>query len=148
MWKSKKFIVILALAIVALVGGTAGAVLAADSDSTTTTSSPWDTFTSKVASILGLNEETVQDAMEQAQQEIQNDAMKNRLDEMVAEGKITPYEADDYLNWWQARPDVELPGLMGGGFGGFGGGMMGGGGHHHWGDGPNCAPDSSGDTST
>ena len=143
MWKSKKFIVILALAIVALVGGTAGAVLASDSDSTTTTSSPWDTFTSKVASILGLDEATVQDAVDQARQEMRDEALQNRLDELVANGQLTQEEADQYLEWWQSRPDIELPGLMGDGIGGR---MMDGGGHH-WGP-PPCAPDSSSDTST
>ncbi len=73
------------------------------------------TFASRVASILGLNETQVQSALDQASKDTQNDAVKARLDAMVAAGKLTQAQADEYLNWYNARPE----GLKGGfGFGG------------------------------
>jgi polyhydroxyalkanoate synthesis regulator phasin len=62
-------------------------------------------------------------ALEQAQSEMQNEALKSRLQDLVDNGKITQEEADQYLEWWQSRPDIEVP-LPGLGGPGPGGGMM------------------------
>lgn len=92
-------------------------------------STPGQTFISKVANILGLPEEQVADAFKQARQEMQDEALQNWLQKLVDEGKITQEEADEYLEWWQSRPDIDLgPGkgfqLRGGcGHGHRGGGM-------------------------
>jgi hypothetical protein len=91
-------------------------------------SSPMQTFISKVANILGLPEQQVADAFEQAHQEMQDEALQNWLQKLVDEGKITQDEADQYLQWWEARPDIGLG--LGDGFqlwGGCGQGHHGGG---------------------
>jgi hypothetical protein len=41
----------------------------------------------------------------------------------VDDGQITQEEANQYLEWWQSRPDIEVP-LPGLGGPGPGGGMM------------------------
>jgi len=87
--------------------------------------SPWSSFASRVASILGLDEATVQDAFDQARSEMQDEALQQRLDNMVERGLINPEQADEYYEWYQSRPE----GMPFGGFGGRGfgrGGMWGG----------------------
>jgi hypothetical protein len=81
----------------------------------------------------------LKDAFDQAMKEEQDKAMESWLQNLVDEGKITQEEADQYLEWWQARPDVTLPGPEG--FG-FGGGMERGRGFGH-GGGPCSVPDAS-----
>ncbi len=93
---------------------------------------PYDTFVSKVANKLGLDEETVATAMDEARDEMRLEALEERLQNAVEEGTITQDEADQILQWEQSRPDA-LDKL--GGMGGpgaefqFGGRPMGPGGH-------------------
>ena len=72
---------------------------------------------------VAIDSEQLKDALHQAQTEMQYEALENRLQNLVDEGKITQREADQYLEWWQSRPDIELP-LPGFGRRGPGGGMM------------------------
>jgi len=76
---------------------------------------------------VAVDSEQLKDALDQAQSEMQGEALESRLQNLVDEGKITQEEADQYLVWWQSRPDIELP-LPGLGGRGPGGGMMRGGG--------------------
>ncbi len=87
--------------------------------------SPLSSFASRVASILGLDEATVQNAFDQARSEMQDEALQQRLDNMVEQGQITEEQADEYYTWYQSRPE----GMPFGDFGGRGfgkGGMRGG----------------------
>jgi hypothetical protein len=70
---------------------------------------------------VAINPQQLKDAFTQAQREMRDEALQSRLEKLVNEGKITQAEADQYLQWWQSRPNIELPGL--GGYG-RGGGMM------------------------
>ena len=63
----------------------------------------------RVAEILGLEESTVQDAFSQAHQEQHEAALKNKLDRMVANKKISQKQADDIWDWYLAKPDVDFP---------------------------------------
>ncbi len=67
-----------------------------------------------------IDSEQLRDALDQAQGELRDEALETRLQNLVDEGKITQEEADQYLEWWQSRPDIEvpLPGLGGPGPGG------------------------------
>ncbi|MEK9659682.1 MAG: hypothetical protein VW450_07050 [Chloroflexota bacterium] len=98
------------------------------------------TYAAKVAEILGLDADTVQAAMQQAAVELRDEALQTRLDAMVEQGIITQDEADQWLTWQNAKPDV--PALRApeghGGFG-FGFGRRGGRGF-----GPGHAPDQDG----
>jgi polyhydroxyalkanoate synthesis regulator phasin len=72
---------------------------------------------------VAVDSEQLRDALDQAQGELQEEALETRLQKLVDEGKITQEEADQYLEWWQSRPDIEVP-LPGLGGPGPGGGMM------------------------
>jgi hypothetical protein len=137
-----------------LVGGIAGGVVAAADDTSNNTGDQSQTADStdryqalldRVCAIyaektgVAIDSEALKEAFAQAQSEIQDEALKSWLQNLVDEGKITQEEADQYLEWWQARPDVTLPGP--GGLG-FGGGMRCGRGFGH-GGGPCWAPDAS-----
>ena len=95
------------------------------SDTTDNETSQFDTFVSKVADKLGLDEDTVAAAMKEARQEMMDEALAEHLQKAVDEGRITQEEADQILEWMKSRPDAldELGGF-GPGFGG-GGPMMG-----------------------
>ncbi len=104
---------------------TAGAVLAQGGDEDG--KSAIDSFTSRVAAILGLEESVVQDAFTQAKQEVAEDRqaaskarLQDKLDQMVENGSITQEQADDYMAWLQSKPEGIRPfrGLRG--FGGHG----------------------------
>ena len=84
-----------------------------------------------------IDSEQLKDALKQAQSELRDEALVNLLENLVDEGKLTQGEADQYLEWWQSRPDLELP-LPGLGRRGPGGGMMCGGDFQTW-DGPRLA---------
>ena len=110
MWKrGKKFILIAVLVVVVLAGSLAGMSIAnaATSDNTT----PQQTLSSRVAQILGIDQQRLDDAFKQARQEQQQQALDNYLKKLVDAGKITQAQADQYEQWWQSRPDVPLPGL-------------------------------------
>jgi len=152
MRKRKWFIPVVVLSIV-LIGGVTGGVLAAADNSSSNTESQsqatdrYQAFLDKACAIyeentgVAIDSEQLKDALDQARSEIQDEALESRLQDLVDEGKITQEEADQYLEWWQSRPDIELP-LPGLGGHGHGGGMMWGRGFQAWG-GQWCAPDAS-----
>ena len=84
-----------------------------------TAGSPFGGLASKVATILGLDEATVQDAIDQAQTELHDETMQSKLDALVESGAITQEQADARGEWYGAMPDV-MPGFGGHEFG-FGG---------------------------
>ena len=67
--------------------------------------SPKEKVAAKVAETLGLDQQTVQDALEGAIQEVRSDRLQHRLDHMVEAGRLTQEQADAYLEWYEARPD-------------------------------------------
>ena len=62
----------------------------------------------RVADILGIDQEDLINAFEQAQQEIREEALINRLNQAVAEGLITREQAGEIIKWWEQRPDDEI----------------------------------------
>jgi len=100
-----------------LVGGLAigimGGVALAQDDGTGDVS-PWSKFTSRVAVILGLEEADVQNAFNQAAREMEDEALQQKLDCMVEQGRLSPEQSDEYGSWHQSRPEGITP------FGGFG----------------------------
>jgi hypothetical protein len=135
MWRSKKFLIIGVLATVLIAGACIGGVaLAQDNEDDSQPTAAINTLWDKVATILqneGVNvtSEQLKDAFTQAGKEMQTQALQDYLKNLVTQGKITQGQADDYLKWWQAKPDVpigfglrghgRLPGM--GGFRGWGG---------------------------
>jgi hypothetical protein len=107
MRKRTKFLVVAIVALTALAVGLTTTVLAQDSSSDQNgDNSPQQTFTSKVASILGLEEEQVANAFNQACQEMRDEALEQRLQKAVENGCLTEEEADQILQWWQDRPET------------------------------------------
>ena len=153
MWRLKWLVMAVLLPIL-LVGGIAGGVVAAADDTSNNTGDQSQTADStdryqalldRVCAIyqentgVAIDPQQLKEAFDQAMKEEQDKALESWLQNLVDEGKITQEEADQYLEWWQSRPDVTLPGP--GDFG-FGGGMERGRGFGH-GGGPCWAPDAS-----
>ncbi len=59
----------------------------------------------RVADILGIDEEDLVDAFEQARQEMCEDAFTSHINQAVEEGRITREQADEIIKWWELRPD-------------------------------------------
>ena len=108
MWKSKRFVVIAVIVAIVLVGTVAGVALAQTSDGPATT--PPKTFAGRVAAILGIDQQKVEDAFAKANRDIADEALSGKLDALVKSGKMTQEQADKYKSWWQSRPDT-MPGL-------------------------------------
>lgn len=108
MLRNKKFLVIAIVIAVVLVGTVTGVALA-QAGSSGTTPAPAKTFAARVAAILGIDQQKVQDAMSKAKRDIADEALSNKLDALVKSGKMTQQQADQYKSWWQSRPQGVLP---------------------------------------
>jgi hypothetical protein len=151
----RKWLIPMVLSIV-LVGGIAGGVMVAADDSSgivaqqSQLADKHQELLDRACAIYQENTGTTIDsehfkaALEQAQGELQEEALESRLQDLVDNGKITQEEAEQYLEWWQSRPDIQVP-LPGVGGPGHRGGMMGGRCFGPWG-GPCPGPDASGET--
>ena len=115
MWRSKKFIVVALVAALVLVGATAGVVLAqtgSGDDSQPKTllasdnASQPKTLLARVAAILGIDQQKVENAFTQARTEMRDEALDNYLKNLVDQGKITKEQADQYKAWVKSRPDM------------------------------------------
>jgi uncharacterized membrane protein len=135
--KKRKWFIPVVVVTVLLIGGITGGVVAAvNNSSSNTTAGNQTQATDRYQALLdracaiyeettgvALDPEQLKEALEQARSEMQGEALKSWLQNLVDKGKITQEEADQYLEWWQSRPDTELP-LPGLGGHGQGGGMM------------------------
>jgi hypothetical protein len=130
----KKPLIITLVAIAATVGITTGLVFAQDEGDATQPEAQHEALLDRVCEIyedntgVAIDPQALQDAFTQAQDEIMAEAMQNRLDALVEKGIITQEEADQLKEWWEAKPEISLPGhpLLGGGPGGrFGPGLGG-----------------------
>jgi hypothetical protein len=115
-------------AVIVLMGLVGGTVFAATpTPATGTATNPQSVFAAKVAGILGqgITQAQVEAAFKQAQTEIKADAQAKMLAKIVADGKMTQAQADQYKTWLDSKPNV--PGLAGpqGGRGGMMGRGMG-----------------------
>ena len=67
-------------------------------------------FLARVAEILGIPEEELREAFQQARQEMMEErwekAFNRLLDKAVAEGLLTPEEAEEIREWWEEKPEV------------------------------------------
>jgi len=72
-----------------------------------------DALTARVAEILGISKESLDNAFEQAQAGLREKSLDTRLQELVNQGEWTQQEADAYKAWIEARPDVPRIGPMG-----------------------------------
>ena len=101
--KKRIYLLGLLAAAVLLLGVAGGAVLAQEGDSQDGAAS--ETMASRVAKILGLGEDEVRLAFQQAAREIQDERFGNRMDRLVEKGQITEDEAGEAVEWYQSRPE-------------------------------------------
>jgi uncharacterized membrane protein len=121
MWHKKKIYLIAMVAVLVLIAGSIGGVaLAQETEETTDNTTPAQTLISRVASILGIEQETLENAISQAKQEMREEAQDEYLQGLVDNGQLTQEEADQYKAWLEAKPDVnihrDMSGLRGSGF--------------------------------
>ncbi len=96
-----------AVAVVVMLAAAGGAIMAQESEGK---ESRFSAFAERVASILGLEADDVEDAMEQAKQELAEEARDDKLAMMVEKGMFTQQQADDWKAWMEARPEgFKLP---------------------------------------
>ena len=108
----KKKIAAIAVAIGVLSVGLIGAVILADEAKE---AAKGNGLIARVAEILGLEEDTVQDAFDQARGEIHDEAIEKWLAAAVEKGALTQEQADSLQEWYDDRPE-DLPRLFRGGF--------------------------------
>jgi hypothetical protein len=127
MRRSKKFIILTVLGTVVLVGSITGVVLAQNGDNSQPELGP-EALLERACTIyedntgVAIDSQELEKALAQAQSEMRAEALQNRLQSLVGEGKITQEQADQYLEWWQSKPDVPAGfGFRGSGFPGMGG---------------------------
>jgi len=141
MRKHMKWVVVAIVAVLLLTVGLTAVVLAEGENG----EGAGQTFIGRVADALGLGEDQVADAFDQARREMRDEAMEKRLQAAVEDGLITQDEADETLEWWQSRPEA-FDAMGGGGRFRLGEGM-----HHRAMFGPGfggfsgecpCCPDS------
>ena len=108
-------LVSLVVGVVLLVGAIGvGAAYAADPTPTAgTPTSHAQALLGKVAKILGIDEQTVTDAFQQAAKELRSE----QIDQAVKDGRMT----QEWADWMKQRPDDGSMGLGGPGFGPKGG---------------------------
>jgi uncharacterized membrane protein len=134
--KKRKWFIPVVVVSVLLIGGITGGVVAANNSSSNTTAGNQTQATDRYQALLdracaiygetmgvAIDPEQLKEALDQARSEMQDEALKSWLQNLVDKGKITQEEADQYLEWWQSRPDIGLPLPALGGHG-HGGGMM------------------------
>ena len=102
MWRKKKFIIMLLGAILIVAASIGGVALAQGSEE----DSQPDSLLGRVAAILGIEQQTVEDAFKQAEAEMHEAVLDKYLKNLVDEGKITEEEAAEYKGWLEARPDM------------------------------------------
>jgi hypothetical protein len=108
MWKSKKFIITVALTVVVLGGILGGFAVAQADEEEPAATTP---FLDKVAEIYEkntgdpINADELQKAFIEAGQAMKDEALDNYLQKLVKEDAITQEQADEYKAWLDARPE-------------------------------------------
>ena len=67
-----------------------------------------DDVSSRVAAILDEDEESVKNAFDEAARQKADEAVQAWLDKLVEAERITQDEADEYMDWYEDRPDRVL----------------------------------------
>jgi len=113
MWRSKKFLLVTVVATVVLLGSIGGVALAqTGTGGDSQPKAQYEALLGKVCKIyqdktgVAIDQAALQDAFTQAQQEMRDEALDSYLKNLVAQGKITQEQADQYKAWLKARPDM------------------------------------------
>jgi hypothetical protein len=65
-------------------------------------------LTARVAEILGIDQQNLENALKQAQMESRDETLDARLQELIAEGTLTQEQANEFKSWMAAKPDVPM----------------------------------------
>lgn len=104
--KRKTVLIIAVLAAVLLAGSIGGIALAQTGVTDNATTTTGKTLLGRVAAILGIDQQKLENAVAQARDEQQAAALDSYLAKLVEKGTITQAQADQYKQWWQSRPDT------------------------------------------
>ena len=74
-------------------------------------------FAARLATILGLEDDVVQDAFKEARSDIQDERFQAKMDRLVESERITQDEADAAIEWYEERPEGINAGRRGSGSG-------------------------------
>ncbi|MDD5510027.1 MAG: hypothetical protein PHI12_04375 [Dehalococcoidales bacterium] len=107
-WRKKKFVIPLVTA-VALTGILAGSVFAQEEEEVNP--QPGGTLIERLAEKLGIEQSELEAAFAEVRSEMMDDALNNRLEKLIEQGRLTQQEADQFKEWWQARPEMDLGGF-------------------------------------
>ncbi|MGA7678051.1 MAG: hypothetical protein WCA51_06730 [Dehalococcoidia bacterium] len=66
------------------------------------------TLIARVAEILGIDQQELENALKQAQTESREETLNARLQELIAEGTLTQEQANELKAWMEAKPDVPM----------------------------------------
>ena len=108
----KVLISVLVVALLLAVGAATTVMAQGEEETTPPPESSEKGLLERVADILKIDKEDLIDAFKQAQQEIEAAAFINRLNQAVAEGRITQKQADGIREWWGQKPEFMEPGMF------------------------------------
>lgn len=113
MWRSKKFIIITVTVAAVVAGCLAGVVFAnPENGDASQPESKCGALLDRVCEIyeentgVTIDPQQLRDAFVQARSETELEVLESRLQHLVDQGQITQEQADQYLEWWESRPDV------------------------------------------
>ena len=98
------FLIGTAVSVVAIVGAFAGLAAAQSSDG----DGESQTFAERVAAILGIEADDVENAMQEAKEEIRSERRDAKFAELVENGTLTQDEADAIKEWQDSKPEIEF----------------------------------------
>ena len=103
MWRKKRFIIGL-LAAVVIAGVSLGSVAVAHQGEDNSQS---DTLMARVADILGIDQQSIEDAFVQARSELKEERLDSYLQSLIDEGTITEDQAAEYREWLDSKPAID-----------------------------------------
>jgi len=116
--RSKKLILIGVVAVLVLAGGIVEVVMAQNEENTQVQTRQ-QALLQRVCEIyeentgVAIDLQELENAFIEARKEMELEALKERMKKLVEEGRINEEQAEQYLEWWQSRPDVPVgPGLF------------------------------------
>ena len=92
-----------AVTVLAAVGVFAGVIAAQSNDD-----GGRHSFLERVASILGIDSESVESAFEQAKEELHTERVDAKFAGLVEDGTLTQEEADAIKAWQESKPEIEF----------------------------------------
>ena len=106
---SRRWVISIFVTFALALGVLGGTVLAQDSGNGGTggtTASSGGSLLERVAGKLGVTEDALRTAFDEAKSELWDERLEARIDELVASGRITEAEGQQLLEWYRSRPAI------------------------------------------